>query len=214
MPDTPDHPGPVSPLQPPEGVLASARTRAVELLTRGFADDRLSESELESMLDRAYAARTMEELNVVVSALAPEEPSAPGSSSGTAMAVRGGAAGALAQRRRISAFLSGQSLRLTGALPTELQVRSRLGHVELDLTGATFQPGVTEIDVRAVMGYVEIDLPPTVRVESEARAILGYFAMRGEGEGGSDSIVRITGRAVMGYAECFVARRRPDESSR
>jgi hypothetical protein len=35
-------------------------------------------------------------------------------------------------------------------------LRARLGYVELDLTQATFEPGVTTIDVSALMGYGQI----------------------------------------------------------
>lgn len=182
----------------------------MELLTRGFADDRLSEAELEAMLDRVYGARTMEELRAVITPFVEEERGARGRGE-TSPTVRDRAGGALASRRRISSFLSGHTQRLTGVMPSELEIRSRLGHVELDLLDATFQPGVTEIDVRALMGYVEVRLPSGVRVESEGRAVMGYFALQGAGNDESDSVVRIKGRAVMGYAECFVVRRRPDD---
>ena len=88
-------------------------------------------------------------------------------------------------------------------MPRELTLKSRLGYVELDLRDATFAPGVTTIDVRSFMGYVEIRLPVGVRVESHGRALFGYFAVKGLDED-SESIVRITGRAVFGYAEVFL----------
>jgi hypothetical protein len=204
--DMPDTPGSTGPAPLPAGVSASARERAVELLTRGFADDRVSESELEALLDRVYAARTMEELEAIASPFAVAREAAP--EPGTAVAAASAVGGALARRQRISAFLSGQGQRITGVVPAELQIRSRLGYVELDLRDATFQPGVTVIDVRALMGYVEIHLPAHVRVESEGRAVMGYFSLQGDGAGGSGAVVRITGRATLGYAECFVERRR------
>ncbi len=210
MPDTPDTPGPAAPAPLPGGVPASARDRAVELLTRGFADDRLSEAELEAMLDRVYAARTMAELEQVTSVVAPEGAAAAEGAAGASVAVRPDTFGAVVGRRRISATFSAQSLRLTGAVPQDLQVRARLGNVELDLTGATFQPGVTEIHVRALMGYVEIRLPSHVRVESDGHALFGYFALSGAGATRSDAVVRIRGRATFGYAECFVAKEKPE----
>jgi len=200
--DTPDTPGSTSPAPLPGGVPASARERAVELLTRGFADDRLSESELEAMLDRVYGARTLAELEEITEPFArAAEPSGP---SETAVTLRQASPGALSSHRRLSSFLSGHTQRLAGVVPTGLEVRARLGYVELDLRDATFQPGVTEIEVRAPMGYVAIQLPSTVRVESEGRAVMGNFSLQGGGDPGASAVVRIKGRAVMGYAECVV----------
>jgi hypothetical protein len=57
--------------------------------------------------------------------------------------------------------------------------------------------------VRSFIGYVEIRLPEGIRVENHGSALFGYFAVRGLDED-SDSIVRITGRAVCGYAEVIL----------
>jgi predicted membrane protein len=88
-------------------------------------------------------------------------------------------------------------------VPKALQLRARMGYVELDLRNATFAPGITTIDVRALMGYVEIRLPVGVRVENHGSALIGYIAVKGIEED-SETIVRITGRAVCGYAEIFL----------
>jgi hypothetical protein len=70
---------------------------------------------------------------------------------------------------------------------------------------------VTEIDVRAFMGYVQIRLPPGVRVESRGHAIVGFFSLKGRperSEVATGPVVRVTGRAMFGFAECFVGKRR------
>jgi hypothetical protein len=62
------------------------------------------------------------------------------------------------------------------------------------------------IDVRALMGYVQIRLPEGVRVESRGGALLGFFALKGGAppdERDSPSVVRLTGRATLGFAECY-----------
>lgn len=172
----------------------AARERVVELLTGHFAADRISADDLEARLERVYRAATVAELDALVADL--------GTSPGTAVAPAGAAA------QRVAALFSGQEQRLTGVVPRRLEVRSRMGYVELDLTRAAFEPGLTEIDVRAFMGYVEIRLPAGVRVECLGRAVAGYFSLKGGTEAGADaaSVVRITGRAIMGYAECRVKR--------
>ena len=163
---------------------AAARERVIELLTSHFANDQLTEAQLDTRLKAVYAARTTSELDAIVSDL----PSL-----------------ALSPRTdtNITAILSGQERKLAGVVPRELTLKSRLAYVELDLRDATFAPGITTIDVRTFMGYVEIRLPVGVRVESHGRALFGYFAVKGMDDD-SESIVRITGRAMFGYAEVFL----------
>jgi hypothetical protein len=108
---------------------------------------------------------------------------------------------------RILGLLSGQERKLEGVVPREMTLRARLGYVELDLTNARFQPGVTTIDVDAMLGYVQIRFPPGVRVESNGHAVIGYFAFTGGGSpratGTSDEepVVHVTGGAFLGFAE-------------
>ena len=164
-------------------VVSVSREPIIELLKQHYAKDRVPEAEFESRLREAYAARTVPDLeNIVADLQAP-----------------------VAQQAdvRISATLAGQERKLAGIVPREITVRSRMGYVELDLRDARFAPGVTTIDVRSFMGYVEIHLPVGVRVESHGHALFGYFALKGLDEE-SASVVRITGRAVFGYAEVML----------
>ncbi len=171
----------------------AARERAVELLTRNYAADQLTEAELQARLDRVYQAGTLAELQALIADLPAEVESA-------------------APEQRILATFSGQEQRLTGPLPRYLELRARFGYVELDLTHTTPQPGTTDIDVHSFAGYVEIRLPPGVRVESTGRALLGYFALKGGSEGAGtagEPLIRIRGRAVLGYAECYRSTGKP-----
>jgi hypothetical protein len=174
-----------SPLTPsPDALPPAAREHVIERLTQHFANDELTESQLEARLQGVYAARTTGDLDAIVEGLP-----------ALAVGPRGDT--------RISATLSGQERKLAGVVPRELQLKSRMGYVELDLRDATFAPGITTIDVRSFMGYVEIRLPEGVRVDNHGSALFGYFAVKGLDEE-SDSVVRITGRAVFGYAEVFL----------
>jgi hypothetical protein len=172
------------------------RDRVVETLGRHFANDQITEAELERRLDRVYRATTAAELDAVIADLPALTPA------GTVPARAGEAV-----TQRIAALLSGQQRRLTGLVPREVELRARLGYVELDLTHATFAPGLTWIDVRAFMGYVQIRFPAGVRVESDGRAFAGFFSIKGGGSEPSPSatsVVRVTGRASFGFAECFL----------
>jgi len=165
-------------------VPAAARERVIDLLTRHFANDELTEAQLEARLQDVYAARTTQDLDAVVAGL-PSLAAAPRSDT------------------NIRAILSGQERKLAGLVPRELKLKSRMGYVELDLRDATFAPGITTIDVRSFMGYVEIRLPSGLRVENHGHALFGYFAVKGLDED-AERMVRITGRAVFGYAEIFL----------
>jgi hypothetical protein len=166
----------------------------VAILTRHFANDWLTESELEARLQRVYAATTSGELEAIISDL----PRAPAPQTSPLPATT----------TTITALFSAEERQLS-RVPREFRVKARLGYVELDLTRATFEPGLTTIDVRALMGYVQIRFPPGVRVENEGHALFGFFALKGGGsperEAGEERVVRVTGRAVLGFAECFAS---------
>lgn len=189
---SPGEPTPASPLPTRAAPTPAERERAVELLTRHYAVDRLTEAELQARLDRVYVAATPEELKGVLADL-PAEPELAADLPPT----------------RVKALLSGQEQKLTGVVPRRLQLKARLGYVELDLRLATLQEGLTEIDVRVFGGYVEIRLPPGVRVESVGQVLMGYIAIKGAGTDADDNatrILRVTGRVLCGYTECYRAR--------
>ena len=164
-------------------VISVTRERIIEQLKQHYAHDELTEAEFESRLKEAHAARTIPDLeNIVADLAAPVAPRAD---------------------MRVVATFSGQERKLAGIVPAELTVRSRMGYVELDLRDARFAPGVTTIDVRSFMGYVEIHLPVGVRVETQGRALFGYFAQKGLDEE-SQSVVEIRGRATFGYVEVIL----------
>ncbi len=200
--DTLSRPGPAIP--------PSARERAVEALTRGYAEDQLTEDELEERLDRAYRATTLAELEALTANL-PVARTAETRAAATAAAKHASKTSLAPAPRRIKAVLSGHEAVVAGPVPRRMSVKSVMGYVELDMRRADFEPGVTVVDVRSVMGYVRILLPTDVRVESDGRALLGYFSFRGGSSPGvtdRERVVRITGRAVMGYAECFAVSRK------
>lgn len=160
--------------------LSVDRERAIAILTHHFANDNLTETDFEARLQGVYAATTTRELEAITADLP-----------------------AHAHSAEVKAVLSGQERKLAGVLPRELMVRARLGYVELDLTEATFKPGVTTIDAQAFMGYVQIRLPAGVRVDSAGHALFGFFALKGRS---SDSarVVRIVGRPIFGFVEAVI----------
>ncbi len=170
-----------NPLSPSSDRLFIDRERVIAALTRHFTNDNLTETDFEARLESVYAATSTRELEAITADLPMH-----------------------AQGAEVKAFLSGQERKLTGVLPRELAVRARLGYVELDLTQATFKPGVTTIEARSFMGYVQIRLPAGVRVDSAGHALFGFFSLKGKSSD-SPRVVRIVGRPIFGFVEARIA---------
>ena len=159
---------------------AAARERVIEVLTRYFANDQLTEAQLDARFQAVYDAKSLRELDVIIADLPALEH----------------------ESTDIRATFSGQERKMA-VVPRHVTVRARLGYVELDLTQARFERGVTTIDVGVFSGYVEIRFPAGVRVETSGRAFLGYFAIKGS-VSDAPAIIRITGRANLGYVEAIL----------
>jgi len=180
-------------LAPP--VSPAARERVIALLTEGYAQDHLTLDEFERRATAAYAARTSDDL--------------------AALTVDLGDSAVPAARASLPAMnvgvVLGSIVREMHAVPRALEVRTVLGNVELDLTHASFAPGVTEISLHAFMGNIEIQLPPHVGVEDHVSAVLGSFEYRRHPRATSwaeshhvTSVVRFTGRVTMSSAEVVI----------
>lgn len=180
----------------PPIALASARERAIELLSTHFANDRLTIDELDRRLERAYAATSLGELDALTADL-------PGDA--RALATFGPAAAPAdyepaADYGRIVAVLSETRRGGLWAVPRRLDVRATMSNLTLDLRSALLAPGVTEIRLSAVMASVQIILPPGVRVLDRVRAFMASVADDSYGALTDDPSVpalRLTGRAVM-----------------
>jgi hypothetical protein len=155
----------------------------IDVLTRHYANDQLSDAQLDARFQAVYEAKSLRELDAIIADL-------------PALAVA-------EHDSDIRATFSGQERKLAGAIPRLLKLRARIGYVELDLTQATFEPGVTTIDVGVFSGYVQIRFPAGVRVETSGRAFLGYFAIKGAVTD-APAVVSIVGRARFGFVEAFL----------
>ena len=178
-------------------VAPAARERVIALLTDRYAQDHLSLDEFERRAAAAYAARTPDQLAALTADLGDVEVPATRASL-PAMNV---------------GVVLGSIVRDMHAVPRALDVRTVLGNVELDLTHASFAPGVTEISLHAFMGNIEIQLPPHVGVEDHVSAVLGSFEYRRHPRATSwaeshhvTSVVRFTGRVTMSSAEVVIRR--------
>jgi hypothetical protein len=183
-------------LAPP--VSPAARERVVALLTERYAQDHLSLDEFERRAAAVYAAQTPQDLAELTADLGDVDDMPAARSSLPAMNV---------------GVVLGSIVRDMHAVPRVLDVRTVLGNVELDLTRATFAPGLTEISLHAFMGNIEIQLPSHVGVEDHVSAVLGSFEYRRHPRAASwveshhvTSVVRFTGRVTMSSAEVVIRR--------
>jgi hypothetical protein len=181
-------------LAPP--VSPAAREQAIEELTKRFANDQLTMDEFERRAAAVYAASSSAALSALTADLQQPMPR-PVANSGPIMNV-GAVLGSVVRQGAI-------------AVPYRMSIRSILGNVELDLTTATFAPGVTEIELRAFMGNIEIQLPPHVGLEDHVNTVLGSFEYRRHPRAqswveasGNSSVVRFTGKVVMSSVEVVV----------
>jgi hypothetical protein len=180
----------------PAASLDNARERAVERLSIHYARDQLTLDELESRLERAYAARTTEALDSVLAGLPALSPT------GAAVA----AASKPPRSRTFFAVMSGVVRRGAWVVPQEISAVAIMGGVELDLREARLGP-VTEISALAVMGGVLVTVPPNVRLECDGFAFMGGFEDQLKQPASEDPnapVVRVTGFAFMGGVEARV----------
>jgi hypothetical protein len=188
------------PVDPPASTMAppvspAAREKVIAVLTERYAQDHLTLDEFERRAAAAYAARTPGDLAALTADLG-DAPIPVSRASLPAMNI---------------GVLMGNVVREMHAVPRRLDVRTVLGNIELDLTHASFAPGVTEISLRAFMGNIEIQLPPHVGVEDHVSAVLGSFEYRRQPRASSWAeasrvacVVRFTGRVTMSSAEVVI----------
>jgi hypothetical protein len=177
-------------------VSPAAREHVIEELTKRFASDQLTMDEFERRAAAVYAAASPAALTALTADLQPLTPRLT-PPSGPPMTI-GATLGSVVRGGEIT-------------VPDRLEIRVLAGNVELDLTHAEFQPGVTEIALRAFMGNIEIQLPQHVGLEDHVSTMLGSFEYRRQPRAqswteasGVSSVVRFTGKVVMSSVEVTV----------
>lgn len=183
----------------PAPSLDSVRERVVERLSTHYARDQLTLEDLESRLERVYAARTMDAVESVLAGLPALAPAA-APSTAVADVKR-------PRSRTYMAVMSGVVRRGAWMVPKRIRAVAFMGGVELDLREAILDPRLTEIKVLAVMGGVVVTVPPNVRLESDGFAFMGGFEdqLKAPASGDPDApVVKLTGFALMGGVEVRV----------
>ena len=179
--------------------IEAARERTIRVLTDRFADDTLSLDEFETRLDRMYKASTVSELDGLLNEV--------DSRSMRRVAVTPSYAEPAATRRVLS-IMSNTERSGRWAMPRQLEVRSLMSSIVLDLRETPLPAGVCEIDLLAVMANLEVLVPPGVVVEDLALGVMANVENRtfDDPDAPIDAPrIRITGTAIMANVEIRTA---------
>lgn len=180
-------------------VTGADRERAIELLSRAFASDRLEMDELDRRLADVYRARCWADLDRLLvdpadpsHSLEPED-AAPRIARGDAVPSRGVAVGIMGGFDRSGPWV----------VPRQMRITALMGGVSLDLSQARISEGVTRLEIFAMWGGVDIIVPDGLRVEVTGMAVMGGFGVKGGGvaEDPSVPVLRVSGLAFMGGVE-------------
>jgi hypothetical protein len=184
------------------------RERVAKILNDAMAEGRLTVPELEERLDKAYAAKTIGELQPLTRDLPVHTAAAqplPMVSPDTRIGGRGTSSAAIA-------VMSGSERRGAWTVPPTFNAFAMMGGVELDLTEARFEDRETTIQAFALMGGIEIVVPEDITVHVTGVGFMGAFEdkVRTTGPAGAP-VVKITGFAMMGGVEVKYPKRKKDK---
>lgn len=201
----------------PVGDLPSARERTIDILCQQFAEDKITVAEFERRVDLANQAISPDDLRRLLADLMPARVPAPMAQDHTRVAPRVGET--LGRPRKERDFLIGvlgATVRRGRWTPAGSTLAVGIfGGSELDFREALLPPGITEVTAIAVMGAVEVIVPPGVRVETAAMAVMGGIEDTSEGpdyDTESTPVIRVKGLACMGGIEIHT--RLPGETAR
>lgn len=155
--------------------LRDRREQVISRLSDGYARDAFDVDELERRLDLAHGARSVAELDALVSDLG--EPPAPS----TALVPAGPRAiddPERADARKLRVVMSSVERRGRWTVPRQLDLRVFWGNAELDFRDASLGAGITTIHVRVFMGNFELILPPNLAIEVDVSSFAGSVTER------------------------------------
>jgi hypothetical protein len=161
--------------RPPAGRIADRdREAAIEVLCQAVADGRLTLGEYEERLPRMLTARTRQELDRFVAEVVPPAPLLP---------------------ERVVAVGSKIVRGIASGRPVE--ANAVFGAALIDLSGLGARQTV-EIAASSLCGKVLVCVSPGAMVIDEGVAVLGKRSVPGPPREPDGSVVRLTGRSVLG----------------
>src|SRR5829696_7566512 len=161
------------------------RNQVLEVLSRATAEGRLTMDEFSDRSGAAYAARTRDELDVLVADLPrggtlpvpspgaqPQGP-APGAPAGYPQVGQHGQPLSGPPRKRFIAIMSGARPRGRWRPPPEVTAFAFWGGAQIDLREAVIESPVVEITAWAIMGGVEVVVPEGIPVDVDGFVLMG-----------------------------------------
>ena len=173
------------------------RERAVRMLGEHHAVGRLTYEEFVERMDRAYEARTHEQLDGLTADL----PATP-------------APQARPQKRRWLVSVLGGNERAEDVAQDETVVLDVMGGSDLDLRGASFPAGEATVTAIAIMGGSTIWVPEGARVELSGFALMGGNSNRvPKAAAASGPLVRVKAWSLMGGVDVRSGSRRSERKA-
>jgi hypothetical protein len=188
------------------------RERVANILNQAMSEGRLDIAELDERLRKAYAAKTLGELEPLTADL-PVAGATPAVRPAYAVDSRiGGVPGGNIS----AAIMAGAQRKGKWVVPPHYTAFALMGGVELDLTEAQFAEAETTIQCFAFMGGVDITVPDDVTVNVNGFALLGGFDHRRPQDPVPGApVVNINGFAMLGGVNVRrPKRRRRDQLNR
>lgn len=170
------------------------RDRVAERLREALAEGRLTAEEHAERLDAVYRAKTYADLAPVVEDL----PAAPDD----APAIADDLPVPRAADSNVVAIVSSVDRRGRWLVEAQTNAVSVLGDLQLDLRQAVLTHREVTINAVAVLGSIRLTVPPGVRVENSAIALLGSSSTPQDGTTEPNApVIRITGFALLGSVD-------------
>jgi hypothetical protein len=181
------------------------KQRAVDRLRAHYVRDDIDVDQYESMLDRAWGATDLDDLDRLFARL----PVISEADTGSDIVARDAAplaarAGDVQEFGFQVAILSGSDRKGSWVPPRKMSSLALMGGAGLDFREARFGPGVTEVTILAICGGVDVIVPPGITVETHGMGIMGGFDSYSQTVDSDDPlapVLRIRGLAIMGGVE-------------
>lgn len=176
--------------------IAEVREIVIERLKLNFAHANISDTELETRLEKVHEAVSKQELFALVSDLPDMREEGDVSPASGAIAIN---RGPVDPERAMFSFLSATTRKGVWRPARKNNAVAVMGGIDLDFTHAEMPEGVTELNTFMLMGGLDIKVPKGLNVEVSVFPIMGGVDNKTSGvpaKGGPT--LRIKGLAIMG----------------
>ncbi|WP_328719641.1 DUF1707 domain-containing protein [Streptomyces sp. NBC_00247] len=186
----------------PSGLRASDadRDRIADILREAVAEGRLTAEEHAERVELVYRAKTVGELEPLVSDLPAAGSSSAGQAAGSPFAYEAGVAATDAEN--LVAVFSSVTRRGRWRVGGRTHAFALFGTVEIDLTEALFGQRLTVINATSIFGNVEVKVPENITLRGSGTGIFANFeVVNTESPDPEAPVVVVNGYSVFGNVE-------------